>query len=239
MAIKPSLSDRSVEYLDYLEKWLSGLSPVHFPGENVRPDNVSVMVVDMTKGFCDQGALSSTRVRAVVKPIVKLLRDAWKAGVRNLYLLNDTHEADAVEFKAFPPHCVKGTEESQPVDEIKALEFFDQIMLIPKNSISSSLDTSLSDILSGRTDLTHFIVVGNCTDLCVYQMAMYLRLDANARQDAKRRVIVPENCVATFDMGIEAAKAVGAVPHPGDLFHATFLHHLFLNGVEVVKRADF
>ena len=179
MSIKLSLSDHSVEYLDYLENWLSRLSPVHIPGENETPDNISVMVVDMTKGFCDQGALSSKRVRAVVKPVVNLLQNAWKAGVRNIFLLNDTHEADAVEFQAFPPHCVKGTEESEPVDEIQALEFFDQITKIPKNSISSSLDTSLSDILVAKPELTHFIVVGNCTDLCVYQMAMYLRLDAD------------------------------------------------------------
>jgi nicotinamidase-related amidase len=239
MAKKLSLSDRSVEYLDYLAKWSSELSLVQIPGEKITSDKISVMVVDMTKGFCDQGALSSKRVRAVVKPILNLLQDAWKAGVRNIYLLNDTHEADAVEFQAFPPHCVKGTEESQPIDEILELEFFDQITKIPKNSISSSLDTSLSDILSRNTDLTHFIVVGNCTDLCVYQMAMYLRLDANARQDAKRRIIVPENCVATYDTGLETAKALGAIPHPGDLFHAIFLHHLSLNGVEVVKRIDF
>ncbi|NTV36699.1 MAG: cysteine hydrolase, partial [Anaerolineaceae bacterium] len=27
----------------------------------------------------------------------------------------------------------------------------------------------------------------------------------------------------------------GGFPHPGDLLHATFLYHMALNGIEVVK----
>ena len=31
------------------------------------------------------------------------------------------------------------------------------------------------------------------------------------------------------------AQSVGALPHPGDLTHAMFLHHMALNGVEIIR----
>ncbi len=77
-----------------------------------------------------------------------------------------------------------------------------------------------------------FIVVGDCTDLCTYQLAMHLRLDANARQ-LQRRVILPVDCVDTYDMPFEKAAAIGAIPHPAAFIHAVFLHNMHLNGVEI------
>ncbi|MDZ4158749.1 MAG: cysteine hydrolase, partial [Anaerolineaceae bacterium] len=67
------------------------------------------------------------------------------------------------------------------------------------------------------------------------QLAMHLRLDANARQ-VERRVIVPVNCVETYDRPLETARAEGGLPHPGDLLHSIFLYHLVLNGIEVVRQ---
>jgi hypothetical protein len=77
-------------------------------------------------------------------------------------------------------------------------------------------------------------VVGDCTDLCVYQLAMYLRLRHNARNVPGVSVIVPANAVDTYDLPAEAAEAVGAMPHPGDFFHQVFLYHMALNGIQVV-----
>jgi hypothetical protein len=49
------------------------------------------------------------------------------------------------------------------------------------------------------------------------------------------RVIVPANAVDTYDLSVEAAEAIGAMPHPADFFHQTFLYHMALNGIEVVR----
>jgi hypothetical protein len=40
--------------------------------------------------------------------------------------------------------------------------------------------------------------------------------------------------VDTYDMAVDIAKSIGAIPHDGDLLHAIFLYHMALNGVEVV-----
>jgi hypothetical protein len=65
-------------------------------------------------------------------------------------------------------------------------------------------------------------------------MALHLKLYANA-YDLKIRVIVPENAVQTFDMPVETANAIGALPHDGDFMHLVFLYQMLLNGVEVVR----
>jgi hypothetical protein len=64
---------------------------------------------------------------------------------------------------------------------------------------------------------------------------MHLRLDANARQ-LQRRVILPVDCVDTYDMPLEKAAEIGAVPHPANIIHAVFLHNMHLNGVEIYAR---
>jgi hypothetical protein len=57
---------------------------------------------------------------------------------------------------------------------------------------------------------------------------------ANALGQENARIVVPANCVQTFDMPVETAEEIGAMPHDGDLLHRLFLYQMALNGVEVV-----
>lgn len=231
----PKLAEKAIDYLGYLEGWLEKL-PVY---QVDRPEQTAVLVVDISNGFCNEGALASPRVKAIIQPIVDLLKSAWTSGVREFYLLNDNHEPDAIEFRAFPPHCIRGTAEAQPVQEILELEFYPKMHLIEKNTLSSTQETVLLESLRAKSNLTDFIIVGDCTDLCVYQLALALRNDANARRAQDVSIIMPEECVDTYDMPVELAQQVGAMPHPGDLMHAVFLNHMALNGISVVKKARF
>ena len=227
-----SLASQSAEFLAFLEQWMDDL-PVYKAGEVfAAPRRAAVVSVDVINGFCFFGPLASPRVAAIVDPIARLFTRAWDSGVRDLLLTQDTHEPDAVEFGQFPPHCVRGSAESEPVDAFKALPFFDAMVILEKNSISSGLNTGLDAWLDAHPETDTFVVVGDCTDLCTYQLAMHLRLDANARQ-LRRRVIVPRDCVDTYDRPVEAAQREGGLPHAGDLLHAVFLYHMALNGVEV------
>ena len=107
--------------------------------------------------------------------------------------------------------------------------------VLPKNSISSSLSGRPRAVAAGASPQADtFIVVGDCTDLCTYQLAMHLRLRANAAQ-LKHRILVPAEAVDTYDLPVETARAIGAVPHAADLLHLIFLYSLMLNGVEVVR----
>jgi nicotinamidase-related amidase len=232
--MSPDLLTQAKPFLAYLENWQAQMEPVLLAKVINDPDKVAILSVDVTNGFCYEGPLASPRVASIVEPIASLFTSAWAQGVRQIILCQDAHEPDAVEFSAWPPHCVSGTHEAQTVDSFKALPFYNQLIVLPKNSISSTTNTGLEVWMLSHPEIDTFIVVGDCTDLCTYQLAMQLRVDANARQ-MTRRVIVPANCSDTYDYSIEAAGGQGGLPHPAELMHAIFLYHMALNGIEVVQ----
>ena len=109
------------------------------------------------------------------------------------------------------------------------------MIIFEKNSINSGVNPGVNAWLSSHPEVDTFIVVGDCTDLCIYHLAMYLKADGNEKQ-SDRRVIVPANCVDTYDTPVKTARDLGAFPHDADLIHKLFLNHMALNGVEVYKR---
>jgi nicotinamidase-related amidase len=192
-----------------------------------------MMSVDMIVGFCTEGPLSSPRVAGIVQPVASLFTRAFEAGVRNFLFFQDTHDEHAPQFESFGSHCVAGSRESEMVPELRGLPFSELFDVRPKNSLSSAIGTGLDDWLVAHRDVDRFIVVGDCTDLCVYQLAMHLRLTANAA-NLDRMVIVPADCVDTYDMPLNRAADLGVMPHDAELMHRLFLYHLALNGIKVV-----
>jgi nicotinamidase-related amidase len=229
------LVTRATPFLRYLEEWFEALPSAALAevvGE--RPEQVAVISVDMINGFCKEGPLSGPRVGALIPAVVDMFTRAHALGVRNLVLTQDTHDPRTPEFAAYPPHCIAGTSESQAVVELATLPFAEAITTIEKNSLSSHLGTRLGAWLAERPAIDTFVLVGDCTDLCIYSAAMHLRLEANAL-NLQRRVIVPARAVDTFDTPVGAARELGIYAHDGDLHHLLFLHHMAQNGVEVVR----
>lgn len=234
-AVHMHLIDKARPFLSYLEHWYEHLpTPTLAEVIGDDPANVVLMSVDMINGFCKEGPLASERVGALAGPVVSIFQRAYDLGVRNLVLTQDTHDPNTEEFQAYPPHCVRGTAESEAIDELKALPFYNDITIIEKNALNSYVHTTLNEWLAQRPNLETFIIVGDCTDLCVYATAMHARIEANART-IHRRVIVPASTVDTFDITVNTAQAAGIKAHDGDLHHVLFLHHMALNGVEVVR----
>jgi nicotinamidase-related amidase len=232
------LIENSRPFLNYIVEWKAGLPSL--PLADIisgKADKVAVISVDVINGFCYEGALASPRVATIVEPIVALFKKSYQAGVRNFILTQDTHPENSVEFESYPPHCIRGTRESETVDKFKELPFFDQFQVIPKQSINSVINTDLETWLEAHPQVNTFIAVGDCTDLCTYQLAMHLKLRANARNE-KVRVIVPVDCVDTYDLPVPVAAEIGAMPHDGDLLDHIFLYHMRLNGIEVVAKVE-
>lgn len=197
------------------------------------PDKVAVISVDVIEGFCRIGPLSSERIKGIIKPIVDIFNKAYDIGIRNFALPQDSHPADSPEFRFFPPHCITGTEEAETVKEFKGLPFFDEMVVFPKLSINSGINTGLGEWLLEKAP-KKIIVVGDCTDLCTYQLALFINHlghSSNVHWD----VIMPVNAVETYDLPVEVAKEIGAAPHPGDLLNVIFIYHMALNGVHLVK----
>jgi len=224
----------SESFLEWLADWQAGLPSLGLEAVASDPATVAVVSVDMLKGFCCQGALASPRAAGIIPAVIDVFQRAHDLGIRHFLLLQDTHDPNAVEFSAFPAHSVAGTEESEMIDELEALSFSDLFTVMPKNSVSCDLGTDLGPWLDAHSQVITYITVGVCTDICIHQLAMYLRTRANVLGLRDARVIVPADCVQTYDVSVQTATELDILPHDGDLLHRVFLYSLALNDVEVV-----
>jgi nicotinamidase-related amidase len=206
-------------------------------------ERVYLVFVDVLKGFCDVGPLASPRVREMVKPVSELAQTLIAQGLptENIIFLNDDHPADAVEFTAFAPHCVQGTVEAEVVDELKPVFDAPGVQLFSKNATNGLFGVNgegvrfcdwLERVFAAGP--SSFIVVGDCTDLCIYQNAMGIRLLAN-QVNAQAQVIVPVSHVRTYDLPVETAEQIGAMAHHADLMDTVFLYHMQLNGIKLIS----
>jgi nicotinamidase-related amidase len=234
--IAGTLIEQSHLFLEWLVEWERNLPTLRWADllREMPPERIGVFCVDMTNGFCHEGNLASPRVHGLIPAVRHLFEEAHQAGVRQFVLPQDTHRQDALEFHDFPLHCVAGTTEAETIPELQELPFADLFQVLPKNSISTSQGTGLDAWLEARAELGAALLCGDCTDLCVHQLMMHLKLRANAHHQALR-VIVPANCVQTYDLPVATARQLGALPHDGDLLHLIFLYHMRLNGAEVVR----
>jgi hypothetical protein len=235
------LPSTSKPFLDWLEGWVAALPVLDLAGylieHAVEPYNVAVISADLVEGFCYHGPLASPRIADVVGPSARLMQRAYDLGARHFALAQEYHSHDAPEFEQFGPHCIRETDEARTVQPLLDLPFADQFTVIHKNSLHPGLRTRLGEWLAERPNVNTFITMGDCTDLCLYQLVMYLKLDANAA-GRHVNVLVPADCVQTYDLPVDTAQTIGAMPHDGDLLHAVFLYHMALNGAVVAAHVE-
>ena len=234
--IPSNFVEQSKDFLSALITWERDLPTLAW--SDLRMDaqqgRVALISVDMINGFCHEGVLSSPRVKNIIPAVVAAVKGAYSIGVQDFVLAQDCHTPESVEFADFPPHCQAGTSEANTIPELANLPFSNLYQIVSKNSLNAFHGTDLGKWLEARHHFRAAVIVGDCTDLCVHQMALHLKLYANAHS-LKMRVIVPENAVQTYDMPVETANAIGALPHDGDFMHLVFLYHMRLNGVEVIR----
>lgn len=213
-------------FFEWLEKDLQATPALDW--NELRPQSTAILVIDLVRGFCHQGPLASPRVEALVEPVARFLKQARDRGVEHIWFCGDAHPPNSPEFDSFPPHCLEGTSEAELHPSLAALDL--GARHFPKRSLNAFEGTGLQEYVD-RLDpsVNNFVLVGDCTDLCVYSAAMHLRLSANA-QGLDRRVVVVSDLVDTYDLPVEVATSIGAVPHPGDLCHSMGLYQLRLNG---------
>ncbi|HEX6109454.1 MAG TPA: isochorismatase family cysteine hydrolase, partial [Ktedonobacteraceae bacterium] len=151
----------------------------------------------MINGFCHEGVLSSPHVKDIIPAVVAAFKGAYSIGVRQFVLAQDCLTSDAVEFADFPPHCQAGTSEANTIPELANLPFAHLYQVVSKNSLNAFHGTGLGEWLEAHSHFSSIVIVGDCTDLCVHQTTLHMKLYANA-YNLKMRVIVPEIAVQTY-----------------------------------------
>ncbi len=145
-----------------------------------------VLVVDMVRGFCEDGnpLYTGESARRIIPNVRRLLEREARAGSRIIFIC-DNHDPDDLEFQMFPKHCVAGTAEAEIIPELA--DFPGDIL--PKKRYSAFFNPDLEEQLK-RLAPDKLIVCGVCTDICV----MHTVADARNRDYP---VEVPADCVAT------------------------------------------
>lgn len=210
--------ERSIETLKAILDELEAKPALEL--KRLEPDNTVLVIVDMVNGFAREGALRSPRIEALIPEIARLSRECDGCGIRKIAFA-DCHTNESPEFSSYPPHCIAGTRESEIVDELAETGGYH---LISKNSTNGFHEESFREWMKEYPMIDTFIIVGDCTDICVEQLSVTLKTHFN-KLNRKSRVIVPVNAVDTYDLGM----------HNGDLMNIMALYSMMGNDVEIVK----
>ena len=148
----------------------------------------AVLVVDMLRGFLDEGypLYCGARARDIIPPVQRLLEQELARGSK-IFFICDRHTPDDSEFEMFPPHCIEGTTQAEIIPELDGYPG----EVIPKQRYSAFFATPLKEKLK-KLKPEKLIIGGVCTDICV----MHTAADARNRD---YEVEVPVDCVASFD----------------------------------------
>lgn len=228
------------EFFEFLEEWFRSLEIIQLrdlTDNGNDPRKLAILSEDLVKGFTTVGRLASPRIAGMLPEVVRLFNAAHALGVHDFIFPQDSHPADSPQFDAYGPHCITGTVEAETVDELAFLPYADEFTIMPKVSLNPAVGTMMDRWFDERQTIESVIIMGDCTDLCVYQAAMHLKIRSNAIH-RRLRIIVPEDCVQTYDYGIEEARECGTMPHDGELMHRIFLYHMALNGIDIVKHVE-
>jgi len=146
----------------------------------------AVLIIDMLRGFLEEPypLYCGPKARQIIPQVIARLKNLRE---RELIYICDHHDPDDLEFRIFPPHCIRGTEEAEIIPELKGFPG----TIIPKRRYSGFYDTNLEDVLKALAP-DRVVVMGVCTDICV----MYTVADLRNRD---YQVEVPRDCVASFD----------------------------------------
>lgn len=212
---------RSVQTLGEILDTLQSRPSIDFG--SLVPGRTALVIIDMVNGFAREGALQSPRVEALIDEIAKLSERCAKSEMIRIAFA-DCHTPESPELDSYPVHCIKGSRESQIVDEIKRAKGY---ILISKNSTNGFLEEDFQIWLQDNPQVDTFIVTGVCTDICIEQFSITLRAYFNML-NKKLRVIVPINAVETYDFAM----------HNGDLMHIVALYSMMGNAVELVTSID-
>ncbi|MCU9933377.1 isochorismatase family cysteine hydrolase [Mycoplasmopsis cynos] len=172
-----------------------------------------VFVIDVLKGFLEKGNLADHRIQKIV-PIIKEILNHNP----NIFFVCDAHSTNDLEMTQYPVHCLKDTEESKVVEKLNIFVKQDNSNVIYKNTTNSffHIDKSIYN------EYDEFIIVGCCTDICILQFCLTLKVWLN-KENIDKKIIVYDNAVETFHNE----------NHNGDMMHRYALELMKNAGIEI------
>ena len=202
-----------------------------------------LVIIDEVVGFCTVGAgnlAPRTHDQTIIDMVINtnLLANVFADFRWPIWAFRDEHLPDVPE-PPYPPHCIKGTGEELLVPELRWLEKCDYARVAPKRCINGFVGAIKSEaILSeGKNDIiqwinsykiSHLVVVGICTDICVSDFVCTILSARNTRMlpddlpmlPRLKEVIVFTPAISTYDFSLETTKKLKlskTAAHPAEV----------------------
>ncbi len=154
-----------------------------------------LVVVDMVNGFIKEGNMADPYINHITPRIIELVEESIKES-EGVAFIKDTHEPTSREFKKFPIHCLKGTSESEVIDELRGYEQYG--LSYEKNSTSTMFAKNFMNDLERMKKLREVIITGCCTDICVLNLAIPLT-NYFDEEDRDVGITVVKDAIETYD----------------------------------------
>lgn len=153
--------------------------------------------IDMNNGFVKFGAMANPNYLKLVPEQIKMFEKFKREGQQINFVL-EAHDPNAVEFKKYPPHCIKDTPEAEVIKELIKYQQMPGVNTYGKNSINGALNRNAQDQIRILKALKEIVVEGVCADLCVMDFARTLaRYLDEINHEAK--IFVVRNAIDTYD----------------------------------------
>lgn len=178
----------------------------------------ALFLVDLVNGFALEGPMSSPRVGALLPGAADLAARCASRGIP-IVAFADAHTPDSLELLSYPPHCLRGTAETEICASIAGSV---PLTRIEKNSTNGFVEPAFEAWLSAHSEIDTYLVAGDCTDICIQQFVLTAKAWHNTR-NRPLRLILPLNLTDTFD----------APEHPADVLGAASLYFMQAAGAEL------
>lgn len=181
-----------------------------------------IIVVDMVKGFVEDGKLAAPSINRVVDKQIEILDEALKSEDTGIAFIRDCHTKDSVELKRYLEHCIKGTKEPEVIDKLKPFERFSLEYF--KNSTNFMYAPGMQSDLLSFEKLKRVELIGCLSEVCVLNGAVGIRTffdEYNKDID----VCVYEDTIDTFD----------APGHNADEVTKNAIDHMKANGIKILR----
>ncbi|OOM76203.1 isochorismatase family protein [Clostridium puniceum] len=187
--------------------------------------DTALIVIDMNNGFCNCGALYSSRIQALIPEVSRIAHEFSKNEDIPVVIVNEDHTKDSIEFNARPIHCVRGSEEAKIISELDDIE---NKVVVGKNSTNAFVSEKFKQVVAKlhMKGIRKFVFIGDCSDICIFHAAISMKTFFNEHNE-EVEIIVPISAVDTYDLDI--------ANHDGDLMNVVFLYSMMDNGIKVVK----
>ncbi len=164
--------------------------------QNLKNVRKLLIVVDLVKGFVVKGNMADPSIQRIVPESKKMVEQFLSEGNPVIYI-KDCHEEDCAEFKRFPKHCIRGTEEAEMVDEL--MPFEKEVMFFEKNSTSAMFAKGFIEKINEMQELEEIVIIGCCTDICDLNLAIPLQ-NYFDEMNKEIKIVIPKNAVETYNL---------------------------------------